>query len=473
MRVGAELSPVEVELTLTQGLPQISFLGLPDTAIRESTLRIRTALKEQGFTLPQAQQVIVHLRPSYLKKSSRGLDLAVAAALLWETGQIPSPESEETPILYGELTLKGEVIQPDDLDEIDLRGRNPVMTGVGESELLFPSLQYRELRDLGSVDPIYRPASEITWTRPQTPKTIKTFPKKAAEVAAIVAAGEHSALFAGPPGSGKSTLAEVIPVWMDEPKVSEFRIARRLNRQVGRDIAWRPVLRPHHSITPMAMIGGGSALWSGEISRAHGGVLIMDELLEFAPEIQEALREPVESGEISIVRAGSSKTFPARILLLATTNLCGCGRFVPRRYAMKCRCTKNVRRRMLERLSGPFADRFAIFALTDEWQDSDEIVEIGAIEEKITQAIRLRKNRGQEESNARLADETLLESLNEFQRKEIISSLRLSRRRRAAILRVARTVADLDGSIEIRNEDLEKALEYCTEAHRLLEEWQD
>lgn len=473
IRVGQELVPVEVELNLIPGLPQISFLGLPDAALRESAIRIRSALREQNFTLPQSQQILVHLRPSHLKKTSRGLDLAVAAALLWETGQVPYPTDTGLPCLYGELTLKGEVLRPDDMDEIHPPPQEPIWTGKGEeASLPFAVRRIQELKDLATGSVLLAPAQERTWRRPAV--GARRFPKAAAEVAGIVAAGEHSALFAGPPGSGKSTLAEAIPSWIAEPEPDAFQIARRLNRQVGRDISWRPVLKPHHSITPLAMIGGGSALWAGEIARAHGGVLIMDELLEFNSEIQESLREPVEQGLITIVRAGGSRTFPARLLLLATTNLCACGRFVPKRQGVACRCSRKVRQRTLGRLKGPFADRFAIMSLTDEWSETaDDSIPSGMIAARVQKAIAQRMQRGQNKPNAFACEDAIEATLTDWQRKTQIMGLRLSRRRKAALLRVARTIADLDGSEVIGNRHLERAVHHTQHAHRLLEEWQD
>lgn len=493
IRQGHQLAPVEVELSLTQGLPQISFLGLPDTALKESVLRIRSALREQGFQLPQAHQVLVHLRPSHLRKSSRGLDLAVAAALLWETGQIPLPSESvdlssltKPPVLYGELTLKGEVIRPDDIEDVEPGPDQILITGGGPELFGFPSLQVRRLQEL--AHPTWVPAAETIerWTRPAP--SVKAFAPAAAELAMIVATGEHAALFAGPPGSGKSTLAEAIPAFLAEPDPVEFRIAKRLARAVGRGLSWRPVCQPHHSVTPLAMIGGGSSLWPGEISRAHGGVLILDELLEFHSEIQEALREPVESGSISIARAGAVRTFPARLLLLATTNLCPCGRYSPRREFSRCRCTRRERLKSIARLSGPFVDRFAIFALTDEWGESGGAGDVGggnggekdgditceAITERVRAAIDFRvRTRAQRVANARLDPDVIEGALSLFQRTELLGAAGGSRRRKAAVLRVARTIADLRGSQAIEHRDLERAVFHCLRAHRCLEQAMD
>lgn len=471
IRQGHDLLPVEVELSLMPGLPQISFLGLPDTALRESVLRIRSAIREQGFQLPQAHQVLVQLRPSYLRKSSRGLDLAVAAALLWETGQMTPEASDALRPLYGELTLKGEVIQPDDIEELPFASADGVLTGAGGRPLPFTSYQITELKELPNAT--RSEPSEMVQRLIRPEPSVSSFPRAAGEIGMIVAAGEHPVLFAGPPGGGKSTLAETVPAWLEAPSVSRFREAQRWARAIGQELHWRPVVQPHHSITPLAMIGGGSALWAGEIARAHGGVLILDELLEFHAEIQEALREPIESGVLSISRAGRVRRFPADFLLLGTTNLCPCGRFVPRRGGGSCRCPRAKRARSLQRLTGPFVDRFAILVFTDEWTKDSDVATSEEIADRVDRAIRFRRARGQERPNARLPADEIEKSLTPVQREMLVGLSSLSRRRKAAVLRVARTLADLRLSAEIEREDLAQAFRYAIEPFQLLEEWSD
>jgi magnesium chelatase family protein len=468
VRVGHELVAAEVELTLGPGLPQFSFIGLPDAALRESGLRVRSALREQGFELPHSQAILVHIKPTFLKKTSRGLDLAIASALLYETGQLSLPE--ETPILYGELTLKGEVVQPDDMIEAPEHS-GVLITGRSKAPLSFMTRQISDLASLIDGGDLVLPSHEFHFSRP--PLLIKKLPREAAEFAKVVAVGEHSLLMAGPPGSGKSTLADHLAAWVEAPTLETIKDVRHFWSAQSRKLVWRPVLKPHHSITPLAMIGGGASLWPGEITRAHGGILIMDELLEFHSEIQEALREPVESGSISLVRAGASRTYPARVLLIGTTNLCPCGNFVPRRKKLStCRCVKSVRRKILTRLTGPFIDRFALIALTDTWMD-DTQVSVDDVTTDVERAIDFRRARGQSVPNARLAPEVIEDTLGAFELEHIVKTTARSRRRRAALLRVARTLADLRLSNEISIADLERAREMTVQTHRLLEEWTD
>lgn len=481
IRQGDELSKVEIELTLQPGLPQIHFLGLPDAALRESSLRIRSAIRSQGFRLPQAQQILVHLRPTYLRKTSRGLDLAVAAALLWETEQIRPPLLlGQTPLVYGALTLTGEVEIPDDADELDVAPLSPVITGGGILDLPYSTWRLRELKNLASEPVLTGPRWPCVWRRPATP--VKTFPRAAALLATVIAAGEHPALIAGPPGSGKSTLVDSVPSWLEEPTeypgVDLRRMAKNGRHGAHLSALWRPIVRPHHSITPMAMIGGGGGrLYSGEITRAHGGVLIMDELLEFESEIQEALREPMEAGQITIARGGRMKTFPSRSLVLATTNLCECGHFVPgeREKTNHCRCPRPRRRRMLARLTGPFADRFAILAYSDSWRNSSQGGEVTAekIAELVARAIDFRRQtRGQKLPNQVVPFAELEADLSPFQREYFLEAIAThgSRRRFEAVVRLARTFADLGSSMRLRAADLDDAIALGSRGHQLLEE---
>lgn len=462
IQVRNELQIIDVELSLVPGLPQIVFLGLPDQALRESAIRIRSAIRAQGFRFPPAQRVLVQLKPSHVKKSSRGLDLAVAAALLWETEQLPRPDCE-SPLLYGELTLKGEVRRPDDLEGFirssQFDGR--VWTGSGNA-LPVPTSELTSLNSLRH--PVERAAERLQkkWSRPVCP--VSSFDFESAEVGALIAAGEHSTLITGPPGVGKSTLADSIASWIEAPT--------ELSRC---DLSWRPVHRPHHSATPRAMIGGGTNLWAGEISKAHQGVLILDECMEFSSEAQDALREPMDTGSICIARGGEARVFPARALVLATTNLCRCGRFLPGpQDRSRCKCRSADRRRHLARLTGAFADRFAMLLYLDPLRSRGPKISSEEIERRACRAINFRLARGQALPNAWFDVEPLAQSLSEYQRKNILEDVPFaSQRRYASVLRVARTLADLDRRHEIRDGDLARAIQLCVRNHRLLEESDD
>ena len=466
IRVGSDHREVEIELSLVPGLPQLVFIGLPDAAMRESALRIRSAIRAQGFKLPKSRQILVQLRPTYLRKSSRGLDLAVAAALLWETGQLPIPLSDGQPLLYGELTLKGEVVRPDDLNEICLERDEPIWTGQGPS-LSCPTFAVTALT--GLRNPLGTGAGPDPHPLKRPSSLVKAFAPESAELAAVIAAGEHSALLAGPHGSGKSTLIDAVSGWIESPSDAALRAIRK--RHPAAD--WRPAQKPHHSITPLAMIGGGTRIWAGEIARANGGILILEELLLFHPEIQEALREPMESGSIVITRGGTTVKFNAQFITLASTNLCDCGKFVPgRQDQSRCRCSSFRRRKSLARLTGPFSDRFALLAFTNEARVAGDLsVSVDEIQRRVQKAIGFRKYaRSQELPNAWIDPDTIEASLGSFQQDQVLHGVHwTSRRRLAATLRVARTLADLDQCEKIANSHLERALDLCVRNHRALE----
>lgn len=456
MRSEFDLVPVEVEISLVPGLPQITFLGLPDAMIKESVGRIKSALKHQGFEFPQARQVLVQLRPAHLRKSSYGLDLAVAAALLWETGQIAKPSDERTPLVYGELSLKGEVLCPDDLVDVPLNESSlPLWTGKPKGTLEFATYQLKDLKSLDGPEMVSGLEARPEWTRPSSSDFLVN--SETAEVLAVIAAGEHSTLLAGPPGTGKTTAAEIVHTLLLKPDPAVAKVATRFARAQGESLNWRPLVQPHHSISSLAMLGGGVPPKPGEITRAHGGMLVMDEFLEFHPTVQEALREPVERGEVRLARGQMRRSFPAKFLLLATTNLCPCGQFLPGRDEL-CRCPRHRRNQYVARLRGPFIDRFAISIFTQNWGSSLEIP-ISQVLERIDRADEFRKAKRQQPNlNCVLSEQEVKTSFTRFQLEKLMPKMTLSKRRTLACLRVARTLADLDEKLMVENKHLEKSV---------------
>lgn len=462
MRHAQEVSPVEVEVSLAQGLPKISFLGLPDPFIRESVSRIKSALKDQGFEFPKGQQVLVQLRPSHLKKTSRGLDLAVAAALLWETEQVKRPDNADSMFLYGELSLKGEVIVPDDVDDVEecLAEKDILVTGSDLSNFSGNVWSLENLKDLllpNNFKVLKR--EEAKCTRPDVP--YQTFSKKQADLISLLAAGGHTALFVGTPGSGKSATAECVNSFLPPPDREEWKSIKKVSSYFYKPISWRPNVVVHHSITQLAMVGGGSPIRPGEITRAHGGTLIMDELLEFKPIVQDSLREPLESGEIEIARQGRHRVLPAQFQLIATSNLCRCGNYAPG-AGSRCRCSGLRLRQYQERFSGPVIDRFSVIGLFLEKEAREpKTIESALIFKNLERATSTRRARNQRLLNARL-------SLNEIEKNldcssdliELFCQNTKSQRTKIQIMQVARTVADLNGSQKVTRPHFEKAAEF-------------
>lgn len=465
MRQGFELVPIEVEVSLTSGLPHIHFLGLPDAAIRESEMRIKSAIRKQGYRLPPTKQILVNLHPTHLRKSSRGLDLAVAAAILWETEQVPT--LKDLPIVYGELSLHGDVTMPDDLDDLDeVVIDTLLLSGPAQQSMPFARLEIRDLKGLKQPQRFEKSELLEGWQRPKL-LDLK-LSGKGARWAEVIAAGEHATLLAGPHGTGKTTMAEVVHALLADPSATDFRQSRMISKSFGRDLNWRPLIQPHHSIPPLSMIGGGSSPRPGEITRAHGGVLIMNEFLEFAPKIQEALREPIEEGKIRIARSGKAKEFPADVLLIATSNLCPCGSWSI--SAERCRCSMWRRRFYLSRLVGPFLDRFQLLFFTEAGELQNPNVPLPFILERVEKAVFFRREvRRQAVINARLDAASLFESLTQTQQRLVQGHRFSSRRRHDAVLRVARTLADLEQSHVLSTFHLDQAIAFSHESFQNLE----
>lgn len=458
IRDGYQLKPIEVEVSFMTGIPTIHFLGLPDTVIKESVLRIKSALKTHGYQLPKAQQVIVNLRPAHLKKQSCGIDFAVACAFLWSSGLVPVPQSKNGRVyVYGELGLDGQVSLPDDFDGLlHLHEEETIITGPPNGKpLFFDIFSANSIKDLSALCFHKKATGEYNLVPPLA-KSEMLFTNEVAEVLAVLATGEHHAMLAGPAGSGKSTMAEALYLLLKSPNENQFRFSQQIHRIMGQTLHWRPYVCPHHTTTPIAMIGGGAPIFPGEITRAHGGLLVMDEFLEFHPKVQEALREPIEKGEIHISRRGYRQTLPAGFLLVATTNLCPCGDYVPGVYK-NCRFSLRKCRSHMERLSGPILDRFDVAYFTYGKRE-ERTVSIQSIKEKVIQAQEFAKTkRNQSCLNRELKANQVEKDLDRFVFENLMPTSTNSLRRRLALLKVARSIADIDQSSTIEPEHIERA----------------
>lgn len=452
VRDGLSLIPVEVEVNLIPGLPDIKFSGLVDGSIRESTMRIKSAFAKQGFKWPTRQQIIINLSPSYIKKHSFGMDLALASALLWRTSQVNfSTYKSDKIYTYGELNLKGEIRAPEDWDRLPLKEESILITGFTKNK------NYRKnnylVKNLKNLNqPLKMPveAWQNQLQKPQMPKL--SFSQATSLLLKIVATGEHNLLLCGEAGSGKTTLAENLYYLLDSPNKKLWEQNRQLFQ--GEKLAWRPYINPHHTTTPLAMIGGGVPVFPGEISKAHGGLLVLDEYLEFHPKVQEALREPVEKKQIRLVRRGQSLVLPSHFLLVATSNLCPCGDYVPNKsnpcaYSLK-RCQSH-----LDKLSGPMLDRFEILAFSNQWK-GERSVSLKSVAQEVEEAKEFRiHKRNQKKLNSEL-DYAELES---FLSPQLLKNLpeASSYRRKKALLSVARTLSDLKKEQAIGSDSLEEA----------------
>jgi len=455
-RNGFEFQIIEVELTLLRGLPTVRVLGLPDTLIKESVNRLKAALVSQEYQWPKAQHMLFNLRPAHERKTSHGLDLALAVALLQKTGQMEIHDNQDL-IFYGELGLDGSVHAPDDLNFLPENIQQNVVSGKPSGWQRQRGFEIQSLTDAIHPQEIQFHFMQPQWSPPEV--TYRMFSPAAADVLRIAAAGEHTVMIGGPAGTGKTTFVDTLFQLLSEPDESEFSEAKRWALQRGETPKWRPFVAPHHTTPTMSMLGGGVPPLPGEFTRAHSGLLFLDEYLEFDSKVQEALREPMETGDIHIARRGDSRSYPARFMTVAATNLCPCGRYRPNEI-VKCGRTLHACHSHLRRLSGPVLDRFDILSYSHKWKGSRS-VSSEQLKQEVERAVAFRKARGQALSNGRLAVKDFEGVLSPSTFEIMLPSGDFSERRRRAILRVARTLADLEGESKIQLRHLSRAREFA------------
>ncbi|MDF2446564.1 MAG: hypothetical protein K0S46_1800 [Moraxellaceae bacterium] len=482
-QLGLDAPPVTVEVHLSPGLPGLAIVGLPDTAVRESKDRVRSALMNSGFEFPQ-RHITINLAPADLPKDGGRFDLAIALGILAANGQIPLEALQGSEFL-GELALSGEL---------------RAVTGVLPASLAASRAGRRLFVPEANAGEAARPVNAEVYAgdhllavyahlndRQQLPRaTVATAPEQGApsgpdladvkgqhqarRALEIAAAGGHSILMLGPPGTGKTLLASRLPGLLpplDEDKALEVAAVRSLLGQ--RDEADRqpPFRAPHHTASGVALVGGGSQPRPGEITLAHHGVLFLDELPEFDRRVLEVLREPLESGHVMISRAANQVRFPARFQLVAAMNPCPCGYLGD--GTARCRCSADQVARYRGRISGPLLDRIDLHVEVPALPA--EVLHRGApgestaqVRERVLAARRRQAARqgclNQELAPAQVADHAALSRENADLLEQAMRRLRLSARAYHRVLRVARTIADLDGSVALADQHLHEALAY-------------
>jgi magnesium chelatase family protein len=480
---GISARPVRVEVDVHRGLPAFSVVGLPDAAVREARERVRSALANCGFEFP-LQRIVANLAPASLRKAGPGMDLAIAAALLSASGQLDLKELPRL-ALVGELALDGSVRPVPGVLAIAEAARESGTEAIvvpaenGPEAALAGDIGVVSLESLAQLSAL----ADGGWT-PERPQPMALAPSASAGgpdladlrgqrhlryALEVAAAGGHSLLMVGPPGAGKSLAASRLPSILPSLAATEALEVARIASACGRlgeaGAGGRPFRAPHHTVSPAGLVGGGNPPNPGEVTLAHRGVLFLDELCEFRRDTLEALRAPLETGWVSIARAGSWRHLPCRFMLIAAANPCPCGRGDT---DTECSCAPLAVRRYQARLSGALADRIDVLAAIR--QPSAE--EIGgppgepsaAVRERVSVARERQERRlGPGRCNAEMSPGELRECALEQGAASLLadsySRRRLSGRAHDRVLRLAQTVADLAGSETICSEQMAQALQ--------------